>query len=241
MSTPTIAFVRSVTAASTAAGSRLSVRAVDVGEDRSPALVEEAVRARRERVRRRDHLVARPDAGRDAEQVQAGGSRRDGGRVRRADPLGHELLEAVDRRPEREPARAQHLEHELLLALAEVRPRERDRRHLLLHHACRLRSRPARTRATALQRSLRPCTVSRYACWISSVTGPGGPITLVVDLADRRHLGGGADHEHLVGEVEVGADQRLLDDAVAEILRDLDHRVARDARRGSRRRGRACR
>src|SRR3954447_22896959 len=29
---------------------------------------------------------------------------------------------------------------------------------------------------------------------------------VVVDLADRRHLGGRAHHEHLVGEVEVGAD-----------------------------------
>src|SRR5581483_930011 len=50
---------------------------------------------------------------------------------------------------------------------------------------------------------------------------------VVVDLADRRHLGRGADHEHLVCEVEIGSDERLLDDAVAEILRDLDDRVAR--------------
>src|SRR5439155_1321762 len=34
----------------------------------------------------------------------------------------------------------------------------------------------------------------------------------------------------LVGEVEVRADQRLLVHAVAEILRDLDHGVARDSR-----------
>ena len=213
------------------------------------ALVQEAVRARGERVRRRDDLVAGPDPGRDAEQMQARGARGDGGRVGRADALGHELLEAVDRRPERESARAQHLEHELLLALAEIRPRERDRRHLLLHagsaawlgaagRAAAPGWRPRRlqrrwaSRANSshwLQRSLRPCTVSRYACWISCVTGPGRADHLVVDLADRRHLGGRPDHEHLVGEVQVGADERLLDDAVAEILRDLDHGVARDA------------
>ena len=106
---------------------------VDVREDRDAALVHEAVRRRGEGVRRRDHLVARPDAGRDAEQMQARRAGGDGRRVRRADALGDELLEPVDRRPEREPAGAQHLEDELLLALAEIRPRERDRRHLLLH------------------------------------------------------------------------------------------------------------
>ena len=40
--------------------------------------------------------------------------------------LGEQLLEAVDRRPERQPARAQHFEHELFLALVEPRRRERD-------------------------------------------------------------------------------------------------------------------
>src|SRR5436190_447164 len=52
----------------------------------------------------------------------------------------------------------------------------------------------------------------------------------IVDLAQRRHLGGGAAHEGLVGEVEIGANQALLDDPVAEILRDLSHWVACDAR-----------
>ena len=51
---------------------------------------------------------------------------------------------------------------------------------------------------------------------------------VVVDRPHRRHLGGGAAHEHLVGEVEVGADQRLLEHRVAEVGRDLDDRVARD-------------
>src|SRR4051812_10683345 len=52
----------------------------------------------------------------------------------------------------------------------------------------------------------------------------------VVHGAERRHLGRGARHEGLVGEVEIGADQRLLVHAVAEVLRDLDHRVAGNPR-----------
>src|SRR5215212_537666 len=52
----------------------------------------------------------------------------------------------------------------------------------------------------------------------------------VVDLPERRHLRGGAAHEGLVGEVEVGTDQALLDHSIAEILGDLDHSVARDPR-----------
>src|SRR5438874_4738458 len=52
----------------------------------------------------------------------------------------------------------------------------------------------------------------------------------VIDRPQRRHLGGRPGHERLVGEVEVRADQRLLVHAVAEVLRDLDHGVARDSR-----------
>src|SRR5262249_19369547 len=59
--------------------------------------------------------------------------------------------------------------------------------------------------------------------------GAGLPDHLVVDLANRRHLGSRPDHEHLVREVEVGADDRLLDHTMTEILRDLDHGVAGDA------------
>src|SRR5205814_1569850 len=72
------------------------------------------------------------------------------------------------------PARAHHFEDELLLARAEVGSRERDRLHFLLH-AC-LAADGANS-SHWLQRSLRPWTVSRYACWISTVTGPGAPTT----------------------------------------------------------------
>ena len=135
MSTATIAFVRSVIAASTAAGSRLSVRgSMSAKTGIPPSYMKQFALAANEYG---EVMTSSPGPipAVIAEQMQARGSRGDGRRVRSADALGDELLEAVDRRPEREPARAQHLEHELLLALAEIRPRERDRRHLLFH-AC---------------------------------------------------------------------------------------------------------
>ena len=52
--------VRSVTAASTAAGSRQNVAAIDVGEDRRRAGQGDRVGGRGEGERRHDHLVARP-------------------------------------------------------------------------------------------------------------------------------------------------------------------------------------
>ncbi len=147
---------------------------VDVGKDGCPAFLDEAVRRRRERVRRRDHLVAGLDARDDAEQMQSGRAGRNRGGVRRTRACGKEFLEAVDRRPEREPAGAHHLEDELFLALVEVRPRERDRANFLLH-ACVFAA--GAYSSQCAQRSPRPRTVSRYACCSSSVTGPGGPIT----------------------------------------------------------------
>ena len=100
---------------------------VHVREDGHRAFVDEAVGRGDEGVRRGDHLVPLPEAADHREQVQARGARGDGSRERRSDLLGEELLEAVDRRPEREPPRPKHLEHELLVALVEVRRRERDR------------------------------------------------------------------------------------------------------------------
>ena len=82
---------------------------VDVREDRHAALEDEAVRRRDERDRRRDHLVPGLDARDVAEHVQPGRPTRNRGRVRRADALGEQLLEALDRRPERQPAGAQDL------------------------------------------------------------------------------------------------------------------------------------
>src|SRR5687767_6487736 len=54
----------------------------------------------------------------------------------------------------------------------------------------------------------------------------------VVELADRRHLRGGAGEESLVGAVDLVAGDALGHEGDAEILRDTDHRVARDALEG---------
>ena len=55
------------------------------------------------------------------------------------------------------------------------------------------------------------------------------PDQVVVDLAHGHELGGGAGHEHLVGEVHLRTRHVALDDGVAEVLRDLDHRAPGDA------------
>src|SRR5437868_671311 len=47
------------------------------------------------------------------------------------------------------------------------------------------------------------------------------PDQVVVDLAHGHELGGGAGHEHLVGEVHLRTRHVALDDGVAEVLRDL--------------------
>src|SRR5205085_3648326 len=52
---------------------------------------------------------------------------------------------------------------------------------------------------------------------------------VVVDLADRRHLGGGAREEELVGAVELAARDVADLDVEAQVLRDGEDRVPRDA------------
>jgi hypothetical protein len=104
----------------------MSTARIDVGERRARALEDEAVRRRRERERRRDRLVARPEPRDPAEEVQTGRPARDRGSIGSADALGDEALELLDRRAEREPSRAQDAEHELLLALVQQRLRERN-------------------------------------------------------------------------------------------------------------------
>src|SRR5207249_1926951 len=99
---------------------------VDVREHGPRALVEEAVGRGDEGERRRHNLVSGADSGQSDGEVKPRGAARDARRVSRADALCKELLEAVERRAERERTRAQHLEHELLLALAEVRRGEAD-------------------------------------------------------------------------------------------------------------------
>jgi hypothetical protein len=54
--------------------------------------------------------------------MEPGGRTRDRRGVGRAHPLGDELLEAVDRRSERQPPGAEDLEDELFFPGVEVRP-----------------------------------------------------------------------------------------------------------------------
>ena len=108
-------------------GGRVEVQRprVDVREDRRRAFEDEAVGGGDERERRGDRLVSRPKPGDSCKEVQARGAARDRGRKGGADPLGDQLLEALDRRPEREPPGAQHFDHELFLTLVQQRSGER--------------------------------------------------------------------------------------------------------------------
>ena len=122
--------------------------------------------------------------------------------------------------PERELPRAQHLEHELLVALVDPGSGEVDRARVarLLTRARVMLGTSSRHCA---QRSL--CAANRVEVRLLQLARDRADADLlVVDRAHRRHLGGGAAHEHLVGEVQVGADQVLLDHLVAEVGGDLD-------------------
>ena len=104
-----IAFVRSVTAAATSAGIDVQVVLAHVDEDGRRAGVDDHVRGRRPGDRRRDHLVAGPDAERDEREVQRGRARGDREHVLRLEVLGHPLLEQRGARPGRQPAGAERL------------------------------------------------------------------------------------------------------------------------------------
>ena len=127
MSTATIAFVRFVIAASTAAGSMFSVwGSTSANTGVPPSRMKQLAEATNEIG---DVITSSPADARDStEQVEAGRAARQGDGIRGADALGDHRLEAVDHRAEREPTRPEHLEHELLFPLAEIRPRQGDGR-----------------------------------------------------------------------------------------------------------------
>ena len=163
--------MRGVIAASTAAGSRFSVRGVDVGEDGRSAFVEDAVRGRDEGERRRDDLVPLPQSGQAHGEMEPRRAARDRGDVRCADPFGQRLLEAVDHRPERKLPGAKRLQDELLLPLLEPGSGEPDLGGQEPAGALAAYS------SQRVQRSSRPRTTSKKVDWIAFVTGPGGPIS----------------------------------------------------------------
>ena len=71
---------------------------------------------------------------------------------------------------------------------------------------------------------MRPCSASSNAVWTARVISPGLPVPIAWSSTSRTgvELGGGAGHEDLVGEVELGARDVALDDLEAEVAGDLD-------------------
>ena len=110
---------------------------------------------------------------------------------------------------------------------------ELDRAHV----PCEARGRDARLERAApgpATRGSAPCGRAarpRTACWIAArdLAGDARADRVVVDLADRDELGGGAAEEDLVGEVELGAREVALDDLDPEVARDLQDGLAGDA------------
>ena len=105
------------------------------------------------------------------------------------------------------------------------------RRHLddRLRGSCRIGFRPCVSHSAYF--GLRPLTMSKNALWIFSVIGPREPRAELdaVELADRRHLGGGAGEEGLVADVDLVARDALFDQLQAEVVADREDGVARDA------------
>ncbi len=73
--------------------------------------------------------------------------------------------------------------------------------------------------------------MSKKALWIFSVIGPARADADLdaVEFADRRHFGGRAGEEGLVGDVDLVARDALLHHLDAQVLADVQDGVARDA------------
>jgi hypothetical protein len=89
-----------------ALGVDVQVGVADVSEDGGRARVDDHVRRRRPRDRRRDHLVSGADPERDEREMHRRGPGRDGKGVRRADVVGEAALELLRPRAGGQPARA---------------------------------------------------------------------------------------------------------------------------------------
>ena len=99
-----------------------------VHEHGAGAAVDDHVPGRRPGDRRRDHLVAGPDAGREEREVHGGGPGREGNAVLRAHVVGEPALELLRARPARQPAAPERLRHGLDLLLADGRRLEGEER-----------------------------------------------------------------------------------------------------------------
>src|SRR6266545_2830851 len=143
-------------------GTRIHVQrhGIDVGEDGSCALENEAVRGSHERHRGRDRLVSGAEPGDLAEELEPSGPARERRGIGSADAVRDLLFEPVDPRTERQAPGPQHLEDELLLSLAEPRPGEWNLPDCLCHAWALAGSIDAYSSQCA-HRSLWPRTVSR--------------------------------------------------------------------------------
>ena len=121
-----IAFVRSVTAARDQRRVDVEVALAHVDEDGRRAGVDDHVRGRGPRDRRRDHLVAGLDPERDEREVHRRRAGGDGEHVLRLEVLGHPLLEQRRPRAGRQPAGAERLGDRLDLLLADRRRLEAE-------------------------------------------------------------------------------------------------------------------
>ena len=99
----------------------VEITLADVREHGPRAGVHDDVGGRRPGDRRRDHLVAGPDAERDQRHVERRRAGRDRERVLRADILGEPPLELRRPRPGRQPARPERLGDSLDLLVPDRR------------------------------------------------------------------------------------------------------------------------
>ena len=164
MSTATIAFVRGVTAASTAAGSRLYVRgSMSAKTGVAPSYIAQFAEATNEYG---DVITSSPGPtpARCMQRCSPAVPDETAAQYGAPTASASSCLEPRAGRAEREPARAQHLEHELLVALVDPRRARARSARRCVGASSALRSRACvrrRARATAYQRSLAPRTVSR--------------------------------------------------------------------------------
>src|SRR5688572_3939106 len=285
MSTATIAFVRSVIAAPTAAGSRFSVRgSTSAKTGVAPSTTKQFADATNEKG---EVIASSPGpspaarASRCSPAVPLESETAYGAPVRSAiSSSNRSIMGPSESRPERSTSstssssRSPRYGRESgirVAALLRARSSSEARRRAAMGGARqgrRERSYPLDTNATEDAASRRPARPGGTPLWRGTGSSGGRargrvveplrpalalaahrlqvrlldlerdrPDTelVVVDRAKRRHLGGGAAHEHLVGEIEVGANEVGLLDRVPEVLRDLDDRVPRDPRKDRRR------
>ncbi len=170
----TIARVRGVIAASTAAGSTFSVRSsmsAKTGVARSCRIT--LADAMNEKLDVID-LVPRLEAEAVERDVEARRPARAGDGEARPDPVGERALERRHHLAARQRVRAQHVHHQLPLTLPDVGAGERDRPGR--HHAAGQTAARTGYSSRSANRSSRPETIAKNVSCTAFVIGPRPPI-----------------------------------------------------------------